>query len=83
MIRIRFGIVLRINEITTFENAVIMVTESPITMAGSSFEVTASAEQIPSTCTVTGLFMLIGLENTSLFLAENKFPILISPPIIL
>ena len=49
-----------------------IVTESPITIAGSSLEVTASAEQIPKTCTVTGLFMLIGAENTSLFLAENK-----------
>jgi len=46
------GIVLRNSEITTLANAVITVTESPITMAGSSFAVTASAEQIPSTCTV-------------------------------
>jgi hypothetical protein len=54
-----------------------MVTERPITMAGSSLEVTASAEQIPNTCTVTGLFMPIGVENTSLFLAENKLPIFV------
>ena len=38
--------VLRNNEITTLENAVITVTESPITIAGSSLEVTASAEQL-------------------------------------
>ena len=51
------------------------------TIAGSNLEVTASAEQIPNTCTVTGLFMLIGVENTSLFLAENKLPMIMSPPI--
>ena len=56
MIRIRLGIVLRSSEITTLENAVIPVTERPITLAGSSLAVTAKAEQIPNTGTVTGLF---------------------------
>ncbi len=50
-------------------------TESPITMAGSSLAVTASAEQIPSTCTVTGLSIPNGAENTSLFFFENSCPI--------
>lgn len=73
MIRIRLGIVLRSKEITTFEKAVITVTESPITIAGSSLAVTASAEQIPSTCTVTGLFNPSGVANTSLFFLENNW----------
>lgn len=42
---------------------------------GSSLAVTAKAEQIPSTCTVTGLFMPSGAENTSLFFFENNCPI--------
>ena len=75
MIRIRLGIVLRSSEITTLENAVITVTERPITMAGSSLAVTAKAEQIPNTCTVTGLFNPSGVENTSLFFFENNCPI--------
>jgi hypothetical protein len=50
-------------------------------MAGSSFAVTASAEQIPSTCTVTGLSIPSGAENTSLFFFENSCPIFyLSPP---
>ena len=73
MIRIRLGIVLRSKEITTFEKAVITVTERPITIAGSSLAVTASAEQIPSTCTVTGLFNPSGVANTSLFFLENNW----------
>ncbi|CUQ60467.1 Uncharacterised protein [Segatella copri] len=41
--------VLRMMEIITLENAVMIVTASPITMAGFSWEVTARALQIPST----------------------------------
>ena len=35
-------------------------------------QVTASAEQIPSTCTVTGLFKPSGVKRTSLFFLENN-----------
>ena len=69
--------VLRNKEMTTLEKAVMMVTESPITMAGSSLAVTAKAEQMPSTCTVTGLFIPIGEVNTSLFFFENNCPIVV------
>ena len=58
---------------TTFENIVIIVTESPITIAGSNFAVTANEEQIPKTCTVTGLFIPIGVNKTSLFFCDNNF----------
>ena len=37
------------NIIRPFENAVMIVTESPITIAGSSLDVTANAEQMPKT----------------------------------
>src|SRR5574344_1308460 len=80
MIRIRFGMVLRNNEIITLANATITVTDKPITIAGSNLAVTAKAEQIPNTCTVTGLFMLIGAENTSLFFLENNWLIFYFPP---
>ncbi len=72
MIRIRLGTVLRNNEITKLANAVMMVTERPITIAGSNWAVTANAEQIPSTCTVTGLFNPSGVSRTSWFFLENK-----------
>ena len=75
MIRIRFGIVLRISEIITLLNAVITVTDKPITIAGSSCTVTASAEQIPKTCTKIGLFKFNGPENILRFSFENKLPI--------
>jgi uncharacterized membrane protein YcgQ (UPF0703/DUF1980 family) len=54
MIRIDVGMVLRINEMITFANANTAVTDIVITTAGSSFAVTANAEHIPSTCTITG-----------------------------
>ncbi len=49
MMRMRLGMLLRMSEIITLENAVMTVTERPITMAGSSWLVTANAEQIPRT----------------------------------
>ena len=70
MIRIRVGIVFRNRERMTLEKAVTAVTERPITIAGSSLAVTARAEQIPSTRTMTGLPLLKGLNNTPRFLAE-------------
>src|SRR5574344_87939 len=72
MIRIRIGIVFLINDIITFENAVITATASPITIAGFNWEVTAREEQIPNTCTSTGLSTLNGLVKTSLFSFENS-----------
>jgi hypothetical protein len=54
------------------ENAVITVTERPITIAGSNCEVTANAEQIPNTCIAMGLFILRGDEKTSPFSLENN-----------
>lgn len=51
------------------ENPVTIVTERAITMAGSSLTVTASAEQIPSTSTVTGLFLNNGSVNIFLSIA--------------
>ena len=52
---------------TTLEKATTTVTESAMTIAGSSLEVTASAEQIPSICTMMGLFLLSGPRSVSLF----------------
>ena len=72
MIRIRFGIVLRSSEMITLAKATTAVTEIPITIAGSSFDVTASAEQIPNIWTMTGLFTLSGPNRTSLFFSDNN-----------
>ena len=47
-----------------------------ITMAGSSLAVTARAEQIPSTCTITGLFLLKGPRRYSWVFAEKNALIL-------
>ena len=66
MIRILVGIVLRISDMITLENASTAITDMPITIAGSSFAVTASTEQIPSICTITGLVLDNGLRNTRL-----------------
>ncbi len=66
MMRILVGMVLRINDMMTLENASTAITDIPITSAGSSFTVTASTEQMPSTCTTTGLLAENGLKNTLL-----------------
>ena len=55
--------------------AVMTVTESPITIAGSSCDVTASAEQMPRICTVMGLSFPNGVLNTSRFSTEKNFAI--------
>ena len=65
MIRIRIGIVLRISEIITLDIATMIVTAIPITNAGFSCTVTASAEHIPNTCTTTGLFKFKGPSRVS------------------
>ena len=76
MIRMRIGMVLRISEIMTFENAVITVTAKPMTIAGLSCEVTAKALQMPSTCTMIGLFRWSGSIKAALFCFENKLIVL-------
>ncbi len=65
MIRIEVGMVLRRSEIITFASASTAVTEIVMTTAGSSLAVTARAEQIPSTCTMTGLSFDKGLTRGS------------------
>ena len=60
MIRMRGGMVLRSSEMTRLEKATTTVTEMAITKAGFICAVTANAEQMPSTCTVMGLFFPIG-----------------------
>ena len=66
MIRMLVGMVLRMSDIMTLENASTAVTDMPITMAGSSFAVTASTEQMPSICTTTGLLRDRGFRKTCL-----------------
>ena len=61
------GIVLRMSDMMTLENANTAITEIPITIAGSSLAVTARHEQIPSICTITGLSFEKGLKSTFLF----------------
>ena len=68
MMRMLVGIVLRMSEMITLAKASTAITEMPMTMAGSSLAVTASTEQMPSTCTTTGLFFDRGLKSTSVFL---------------
>ncbi len=66
MMRILVGMVLRISDMITLENASTAITEMPITIAGSSLAVTARHEQMPSTCTITGLSLEKGLKKISL-----------------
>jgi hypothetical protein len=54
MIRIRLGTKFRKEEIIRFANAITAITEIPMISVGSILIVTASAEQIPNTCTVIG-----------------------------
>lgn len=72
MMRMREGTPLRSSDITRFENPVTTVTDKAMTMAGLSCTVTASAEQIPRICTMTGLFAENGPVRNFMFLAENK-----------
>jgi len=76
MMRMREGMVLRMMEMMTFEKAVMMVTASPMTMAGFNCDVTANAEQMPNTCTMMGLSRFSGLTKTSLFSFENNLLIM-------
>ena len=61
--RIEFGIVFLNKDIITFAKANTAATEIVMTTAGSNLAVTASAEHIPSTCTITGLSFDNGLTN--------------------
>lgn len=56
----------------TFEKAQTTITANAITIEGLTFTVTASAEQIPSTCTVMGLLSLSGSNSSRLFFGENN-----------
>ncbi|MPN55108.1 hypothetical protein SDC9_202787 [bioreactor metagenome] len=69
IILIRFGIVFLMSEMMKLEKPVTTVTDIAITIAGSSFTVTARAEQIPNTSTVTGFFLKIGSVNILLFIS--------------
>jgi hypothetical protein len=68
MMRMLVGMVLRMSDMMTHANANTAITDMPITIAGSSLAVTANAEQMPSTCTITGLSFDNGLNNTCLLL---------------
>jgi hypothetical protein len=68
--------VLRKSEIITLLNANTVITEMPITQAGANFAVTANTEQIPSTCTTTGLFFENGLKNTLLLLIFSAMTVI-------
>jgi len=50
--------------IAALESAVTLVSAAHISRAGSSDVVTASAEQMPRTCSVTGLLSTIGSTRT-------------------
>ena len=65
------GMVLRISDIITFENANTAITDTIITMAGSRLTVTANVEQMPNTCTKTGFSLENGLKIISLFFFDN------------
>ena len=60
MIRIEPGIWLRIIEMNIDEKAVTKVTASAMTKDTCNDEVTARAEQMPSTCSVIGLLSISG-----------------------
>ena len=73
------GMVLRISEIITDAKASTAMTLMPITIAGSSLAVTARAEQMPSTCTITGLSLDSGLKNTAEFFTFSAMVYLLLP----
>ncbi len=65
IMRIEFGIWLRIIEMNRFEKAQTRVSATDMTNAVLRLEVTASAEQIPRICRPMGLLLKIGLSSTS------------------
>ncbi len=77
MIRIRGGMELRMAEMTRFEKAVTTMTERPMTIAGLSLVVTASAEQIPKICTVTGFSKFRGFASSLNFFEEKMLMVIV------
>ena len=68
------GIFLRSNEIIVLDIINTKVNANAITIALSTFTVTAKAEQIPNTWRVIGLFEIIGSEKTVFFFVPiNEF----------
>ncbi len=65
MIRMLFGTQLRSALTARLAQAATMVTPMPITSALSIRVVTASAEQMPSTCTPMGLLAMIGVTRAA------------------
>ena len=55
MMRMLGGMTLRMTLTAVFDSTITAITASDITMLVSSFVVTASAEQMPSTCRAIGL----------------------------
>jgi hypothetical protein len=68
----RDGIVFLSMEMNKLEKAVTNVRLNAITSEVAIVTVTARAEQIPSTCTVTGLFESNGSDRSLRFFLENK-----------
>ena len=77
MMRILPGMVLRNSEMMTLEKASTAVTEIAMTKAGSSLAVTARAEQMPNTCTMTGLLRESGPKSISLFFFDNSISLIL------
>src|SRR5690606_19113591 len=83
MMRMLDGIRSRIRLIDRFESAQTTVSAIDITTAVSSLLVTASAEQMPSTCTATGLVLSSGSNRISLlFLAIADLRRAQAPPLL-
>ena len=64
MMRMLLGMTPRMRLIAAPANAATLVSAAHISRVGSSDVVTASAEQIPSICRVTGLLSISGLRRT-------------------
>jgi hypothetical protein len=64
--------VFRIKEIAKLDKATTKITEIAMTKVGCICVVTANEEQIPSTCTVTGLSSISGSVINFLLLLESK-----------
>ena len=69
MIRIELGICDRMTETNKPENAVTAITANDMTKATDILDVTASAEQTPSTCNAMGLSLTTGSNKSSLVFA--------------
>ena len=72
MMRMLFGVWLRTRLTARLASAVTRVTPMPMTSALSMRVVTASAEQMPSTCTAIGLTLITGLNSAVLSFLPNS-----------